>query len=92
MAAATRAGPAYALPQRAVRACVRERARTGGGNSRPALLPSAGLLLFQACMAPERLLGQRIPRRPSRPSDQETERGKWSVPARKSYLSGVAWH
>lgn len=64
MAAATRAGPAYALPQRAVRAvraCLRERARTGGGNSRPALLPSAGLLLFQARMAPGRLLRLEAP-------------------------------
>lgn len=43
MAAATRAGPARALPQRAVRAvraCVRRaRARIGGGNSSPACPP-----------------------------------------------------
>lgn len=48
MAAAARAGPARALPQRAVRAmraCVRgARARIVGGNPRPALLPPRRLL------------------------------------------------
>ena len=53
MAAATRAGPARALPRYDVRACVcSARARSGGGNSSPALCLVGPPLFLRACLLP----------------------------------------
>lgn len=67
MAAATRAGPARALPRYAVCACVRARAlraRIGGGNFSPAhrlvgppVFRPAGLLPFAATLCSSEWVG-----------------------------------